>query len=278
LRYVKSAAEISLINSIYARRHLLAERSLRVLFETTPAAVRELLPPPLQPTPEPLGSVVVGEIGNSNCAGPYLVAALYVRAQYQDIVGNYCVSMSVSTPEALTYGHQLYGEPTKLAKVIFEDQDEHVWGSAERHDVRYLSLRGRLTEDAPTGRQESSTFHFKFLPRPDGNGFDTPPHLVQMTSDSNVQTARKGRGELVFRDSPHDPVADIPVQQVVEALFTEGHTYTGGRILCAVDPDAFLPYAFSRIDSFDLVAEGTYLHAHAARKTRDGKGQWRNGH
>jgi hypothetical protein len=45
-----------------------------------------------------------------------------------------------------------------------------------------------------------------------------------------------------------------------------------------VDPEAFLPYAFNKADAHDLVNEGTLLHAQAARKTRVGKGQWRNGH
>jgi len=29
------------------------------------------------------------------------------------------------------------------------------------------------------------------------------------------------------------------------------------------------------MDAMDVVAEGTLLHAQAARKTRQGKGQWR---
>jgi hypothetical protein len=44
-----------------------------------------------------------------------------------------------------------------------------------------------------------------------------------------------------------------------------------------VDPDAFMPYAFSKTDCFDVVKEGTLLHAQAARKTRVGRGQYRNG-
>ena len=80
----------------------------------------------------------------------------------------------------------------------------------------------------------------------------------------------------MFRESPHDPVADIPVVQVIQAIYTQGHVYTSGRILCSVDPEAFLPYAFGKVDAFDVVAEGTLLHAQAARKTREGKGQWRS--
>ena len=275
MRFVKTSDEVKRIQAIYSRCQFLGTRNLTVLFETTPEAVKALLPPPLEPMPGALGSAWVGEIGNSNCVGPFLGAALYIRARYQDIVGNYCITMPMSTPEAVTFGRELFGEPKKLAKVVFEHQDDYVWGSAERHEIRYLSLRGRLTGAAATGRQETSSFFFKFMPRAGGSGFDYPPLLVHVTGDVNIEVARRGRGELIFRDSPHDPVADIPVTQVIEAVYTEGHVYTSGRVLCEVDPEAFLPYAYSKIDAYDVVAEGTLMHAQAARKTRQGKGQWR---
>jgi len=275
VRFVKTPEEIRQIQGIYARPQFLGSRTLTVLFETTPDAIRALLPPPLEPTPEPLGSAWVGEIRNSNCVGPFLGAALYLRARYKDIVGNYCLTMPMSTAEAVTFGRELYGEPKKLGKVIFQREGDHVWGSVERHDIRFLSLRGRMSDQARVGRHQTSSFFFKFMPRPDGQGFDHPPLLVHVIGETNTQVAERGRGELVLRDSPHDPLADIPVSQVVDAIYSEGQTYTQGHVLCEVDPEAFLPYAFSKMDALEAVAEGTALHAQAARKTREGKGKLR---
>lgn len=276
MRLVKSHEEIARIQSIFSRSQRLNTRNLVVTFETTPDTARLLLPPPLEPTTDSLGSAWVGEIGNSNSVGPFTGAAVYIRARYGDIIGNYCVTMAVSTPLAMSFGRELYGEPAKLAHLIFERRDEFVWGSAERHEIRFLSLRGRMTAPAPTGRFEHSTFHFKFLPRPDGAGFDSPPLLVLVTADSKVEKAERGRGELIFRDSPHDPIADIPIKQVVDAVYSEAHTYTSARVLCQVDPEAFLPYAFGRMDAVDVITEGTLLHVQAARKSRAGKGRWRD--
>jgi acetoacetate decarboxylase len=275
VRFVKTSDEISRIETIYSRCHQLGTRMLTVHFETDPEAVRDLLPPPLEPTPEALGVAFVGEVGNSNTVGPYYVASVAVRARYGDVTGLYPITTPVSRPEAVTFGRELYGEPSKLAKLMFEEQDEHYWGSAERHEIRFLSLRGRCDAPAPTGRQETTSFYFKFLPRPDGSGFDSPPVLVQATSDITVMDAKRGRGELVFRDSPHDPIADLPVRQVMDAVYTEGHSYTTARVLCEVDPGQFLPYAFSKIDAYEEVSDSTVLHAQASRRTREGKGQWR---
>lgn len=277
MRFVKTSDEVQEIQAILARPQFMATRSLTVLFETTPEAVKALLPPPLEPTPEAAGSAWIGDIGNSNCVGPFLGGALYLRARYGDLVGNYCVTMPMSTDAAVAFGRELYGEPKKLAKIVFESQGEHVWGSAERYEIRYLSVRGRMEGPGPTGRHQSSSFHFKYLPRPDGSGFDHPPLLVHITTEVNVQAAQRGRGELVLRDSPHDPVADIPVTQVIQAIYTEGVSYTSGKILCEVDPEAFLPYAFGKMDSMDRIVEGTLMHVQAARKTPEGKGRWREG-
>jgi acetoacetate decarboxylase len=182
-------------------------RTLTVAFETEPDAVRELLPPPLEPATEPVGIAWAGDVGSSTCVGPFASAGLAVRARYQDIIGYYCLRST----RAVTFGREIYGEPRKLAKIIFESQDEHVWGSAERHEIRYLSVRGRCTDPAPTGRQESNMFFFKFLPRPDGSGFDSTPKLVVVTRDFSITSARRAGAHLPRR-SP-DPLIDIPVRR-----------------------------------------------------------------
>jgi acetoacetate decarboxylase len=275
VRLVKSSDEIAAIQSLYTRAHFLGLRQLTVHFETTPQAVRDLLPPPLEPAPEPVGVAWVGEVGNSNCMGSFEGGGVYLRARYEDVIGYYCVAAPRSTTDSVIIGREVFGEPAKLAKVVFEEQEEHVWGHCERHEIRYFSVRGRREEPAPAGRQEFSSFLFKFLPRGDGAGFDCAPRLVHVTSNYNITTAEHGRGELVFRESPHDPLDDIPVQQVVDSVYIEGQMYSTSRVLCEVDADAFLPYAFNRTDAMELLAENTVMHGQASRQTTDGRGQWR---
>jgi len=275
VRFVQTAEDIERIQAIYSRSHELGLRTLTATFETTPETIAAILPPPLEPSPNPVGMVWVRDIGNSTTVGPYTEAGLAVRARYREITANYVLSLPVSTPAALLFGRDLYGTPSKLARVVFEEQDDHVWGSAERHEIRFLSVRGRCNEGAPAGRDETGFFYFKYLPRPDGTGFDSPPVLVHAIEDVALKTARRGRGEVVFRDSVHDPVSDIPVRQVIDAVYTEGHLYRSARVIATVDPKAFLPFAFIKRDDLGAVAEATVLHAQATRRTTEGKGQWR---
>jgi acetoacetate decarboxylase len=261
--FVKTAEEIRKIQSIYSRIQFLNTRNLTVTFETTPESIRGLLPPPLEPTPEPLGAAWVGDIGNSNCVGPFVSLALYIRARYGDIIGNYCVASAMSTPEATIFARDLWGEPAKLAKLTFESQDEFVWGSAERYEVRYMSLRGRLTGASATGRREHNFFHFKYAPRADGTGFDGPPQLVMVTADTTVEVGKRGRGELVFRDSAHDPVSEIRKASRRSCLHA-GATYVPPA-LCE-GPDEFIGFP-SKTDALDVAGEDAA--ARAGRRRRE---------
>ena len=113
MRLVKSSDEIAAIQSLYGRAHFLGVRQLAVYFETTAEAIRELLPPPLEPAPDPLGVALFTEIGNSNCMGAFNGGGVYLRARYQEITGHYCVAAPRSTVEAVTVGREIFGEPTK---------------------------------------------------------------------------------------------------------------------------------------------------------------------
>jgi acetoacetate decarboxylase len=250
-------------------------RMLTAQFETDLQTLAGLLPPPLQPAGDPVGLAWVRDVGNSTTVGSYTAAGVGLRAQLGATIGYYVLSCPVSTPAALTHGREIYGEPAKLARVVFEQQDDHVWGSAERHAVRFLSVRGRCTDYAPSGREQGSFFHFKYLLRADGAGFDSPPVLMHLTEDVAITTARRGRGEIVFRPSAHDPVSEVPVKQVLDAAYSQGHLYRSARPLATVDPEAFLPYAFLKSDDIGELAENTVLHAQAMRRTSEGKGQWR---
>ena len=85
-----------------------------------------------------------------------------------------------------------------------------------RHHVHRDRRHGRReTLDPPDGPR--TDFYFKFLPAPDGKGFDAgavarllPPRRDDARSSSG-STARSS-----LRDSRFDPVADLPVRRVVE--------------------------------------------------------------
>ena len=257
LRYVKSREEIERLQGIYAAPAFLGFRSFGIPFETDPEVVRALLPPPLEPTEEPLATVSVSEITGSNCVGPFNGASINIQARYDDIVGSYCVTMPMSTDIAVIFGRELYGEPKKLAHIALERDGKKLVGTVERYGITYIELQGEMTTREEGGEQESDHFYYKYMPGPDGKGFDFDPLLIHVHHRGKFTHIESGSGQILFRESVHDPVIDLPVLDTMGGTYVEGDTFTSARTLCSVDRDAFLPYAFGKIDSMDnLACEG----------------------
>ncbi len=62
-------------------------------------------------------------------------------------------------------------------------------------------------------------------------------------------------GEVILRESPHDPVVDVPVRELIGITYSEGDTYTHGEILTRIPRESFLPYMFGKADDLKLLAE-----------------------
>jgi acetoacetate decarboxylase len=64
-------------------------------------------------------------------------------------------------------------------------------------------------------------------------------------------------GELALRESPFDPVADLPVRRLVRLEYEEGTTESNGRVVRALPPEWVLPILHQRYD--DPRAEGVQV-------------------
>src|SRR5438270_692276 len=82
--------------------------------------------------------------------------------------------------------------------------------------------------DPPDG--ERTDFYFKFLPAPDGKGFDAEPSLVYCHRQETTRGLERVEGEVVLRDSRFDPVADIPVRKLREITWAERRSMQRGEI------------------------------------------------
>lgn len=257
-RFVKDPGEVRKLLQAYAAPVFLDMRTLAVSFETDPAVIAGLLPPPLLPAASPRVIVSISEIARSNCVGPFNGAAVNVACQFQGQEGVYCLSMPMSTDTAVIFGRELYAEPKKLADIELEHRPGgHLRGSVTRRGITVIEIRAQFEDgfrDAGIER-ESRNYYFKFLPSADGRGFAHDPELVEVTHHNVVHRTVRGSGTLTFRESCHDPLIDIPVLSVSGVSLSEGDLYTSARVVATVDREAFLPYAFARTDDLTVWAD-----------------------
>lgn len=253
MRYVKSPDEVAGIQALMAAPVFGDSRVLSVQFETTAEFVAAVLPPGLEPDERSLASVWVASFGWSNCVGPFEGAGVFVRARHGDVAGNYCLTMPMSTDAAVIFGRELYGEPKRLAAISLERNGDAFTGTVRRYGITFIEIRATMEESGAPSSGSGSTFHYKFTPSADGRGLDSDPLLIHIGGETIVRHLERGSGQLILRESAHDPVADIPVVRILGAAYTEGETRTVGRTLARVDAASFLPYAFAKMDDLTVL-------------------------
>ncbi len=253
---MKTLEETVELQQLYAQPAFERSRGISAVYRTDPEIIAKVLPPPLQPTDEPLVTVSVSHIGASNTLQPFGAAGLVVAAQYEGIAGSYPLTMPMSTDSTVIFGRELYGEPKKLAETVVQRDGDTIVGTVQRHAITYLEIRGDVVERVEPGESNESTrFYFKIMPAPNGDGFDNDPVLVRVRHTGRSRLIERLDGEVILRESPHDPVVDVPVRELIGITYSEGDTYTHGEILTRIPRESFLPYMFGKADDLKLLAE-----------------------
>lgn len=234
--------------------------ALTVIWETRPEIVERLLPPPLKPGSRPLATAFAAYYPKVNFGPAYHEAALFLRAEFGGVEGNYCLAMPVDGDQAMAGGREEFGYPKKMAAINFGRSGDRVEGSVERHGLRFFevraALRGRANADefqeivtAQVADGGTIIYNFKHFFAPDGSGFDYNPRLVRERVILRPSVAEIGEAEVVLSPSDYDPWAEVEIVRMLGAVYTVGHnTMLPGEVVAEADPLAFLPYALLKWD------------------------------
>ncbi len=116
------------------------------------------------------------------------------RRSHEGTVGNYPLVMPMTTEQSVIGGRETFGEPKKLGRGRARPRRRPGAGHGHpaRHDV-HRADRARSARPSSTDRRERTDFYFKFLPAPDGKGFDTEPALVYCHRDETTREASSRR-------------------------------------------------------------------------------------
>jgi len=186
-----------------------------------------------------------------------------VRARYDGEEGIYLITMPMTTEQAVVPGRETYGEPKKIAEIDFQKEGDGegaaVSSRITRMGTAYLEASGTLGESLGPREFSELAFCYKALPscEPDRD-FDGDPILVRLEwRHRHTAVHRMDGGSLELRESPFDPVADLPLQRLVSMEYEEGSTESNGRVLRSVPGEWLLPFLHQRYD--DPSAEGIQI-------------------
>jgi acetoacetate decarboxylase len=233
-------------------------RSVRVVYETHPELAAAVIPKPLTPAPRPEVCATFSHVAMHITPEFSLEigsAVFGVRASYDGALGLWLLSMPMTVEQAVTGGRETYGEPKKLAQIAFEQADDRVSAVVTRMGIAYLEARGSLRGSLGPRELVEHAWCVKALPACEkGKGFDGDPLLVQLEWRHRHERVERVEGELILRESPFDPVADLPVRRLVRMEYEQGRTESNGRVLRALPAEWLLPFLHQRYD--DPQAEG----------------------
>jgi acetoacetate decarboxylase len=228
--------------------------NLTVYYETDPDALAAVLPPFLAPSDRPLVRVSVASVDVGRGLPPFVAGTFAVQAIHDGNVGNYPLLMPMTTEQAVIGGRETFGEPKKLGEVRLEVDGDNVHGWFARMGYHFVDIAGtrgaELELPEPSRRTD---FYLKFLLDPSGKGFDSDPALVYCHREEKTRKLWAVDGELTLSESPLDPVADLPVRNVVSIELGERSSVQSGEIKGTVSPDDVLPYVHQRYDDLSVL-------------------------
>lgn len=249
---VKTRPEIERIEEVLRRPRFTDCEMLQVEFLTQPETVAHLLPPPLQPTDEPLMVAMVGR-WRSNCVGDYAGGALYVSATYDGIDATYVLAMYMDTDHAIVFGRDVFGEPKTQANSDLRRRGNAYHGWVDRHGARLIDIKAEVPTDLGPEQGQGANFNVKSSPACSGSGLERDAVLTLAEFDTDLLVNREGRGTLTLGGTVHDPLDEIAVNEVRRATYLEGDLNARARALTTIPADQFVPYAYGRLDDWSAL-------------------------
>jgi len=252
LRWVKSLEQVK--RDAERNPEFLAStvRSLRVVYETSPALAAAVIPKPLAPAPRPEVCATFSHVA-MHITPEYTLeigsVVFGVRAVYDGVPGLWLLTMPMTSEQAVIGGRETYGEPKKIAQIDFQRDAKQVSAAVTRMGIAYLEGRGTLHEALGPRELVEHAYCVKALPACDkSKGLDGEPLLVRLEWQHRHTQVHRVEGELLLRESPFDPVADLPVRRIVRMEYEEGTTQSNGTVLRPIPAEWLLPFLHQRYD------------------------------
>ncbi len=229
--------------------------TLVATYLTDPDVIAAVLPPPIEPGDEPLVKVTVATVDIPGYP-TFGAGSFSVRARHEGTDGYYALLMPMTTEQSVIGGRETFGEPKKLGAVTLQRDGDRVIGEVARMGTTIIEVSGQITGELDLPGEETRTdFYLKFLPAPDGKGFDNDPALVYCHRTEHTRKTERVEGQVILRESRFDPVADLPVRELRGISLSERSSVQRGEIHGTVPGEWVRPYVHQRYDDLSPVGE-----------------------
>jgi acetoacetate decarboxylase len=230
-----------------------------VYYLTREEIVEKLLPPPLKPFRHPLVLAFVADYPETSFCLPYKEGAIFITAEYNGTPGLYNPAMLVTHDIAMAGGREIMGFPKKIADIEYKKDENMIYGSLTRHDIKFFELEINLQDDSNDERAGEILLSLMEKPAPYYNFMYTNyPGTAEVRSvylaelylgRENQEQFDYGSGKISFVKSISDPWYEIEVDAVLGSFFVKQDSIMKrGKILTEINPKEFVSYAYKMWD------------------------------
>lgn len=226
--------------------------SLEAIYVTDLEVISAVLPPPLEPGPDPLVRLNISTV---TMPGNVVFGAGWfgVTARHGEVFGEYPLFMPMTTEQATVGGRETFGEPKKIAEISATRDGGLLRSTIRRMGFVVAEISGEVVGERAPKSYERVDFYFKLSPSPGGPGLlEGDPFLVHSHKSSRERRAEIVEGEVMLGDSPLDPVADLPVRELQSITLTQRATVVDARTVGTVPADDLIPFMHQRYDDLSV--------------------------
>ena len=112
------------------------------------SVLEEVLPAPLELTPESQVIATVCDYPHVTGLGAYHASALFIRCRFDGIEGGFCCHCYMDNDAAVEAGREIWGFPKKLARVELSTSSEIIKGVVERGTIPLMTFSMNLIREA----------------------------------------------------------------------------------------------------------------------------------
>ena len=227
--------------------------AVTAVYETDPDIVAAVLPPPLEPGERPLVRITITRV---EMPGLPIFGAGWIglQARHEERLGEYPIFMPMTTEQSLIGGREINGEPKKLAEVEVQRDGQSVTARIARMGSVVCEVVGRISERRENYELEKTDFWFKLSPSCEQAGvLDQDPLLVYGEKTERTRVHAGIDGDLILKEAPLDPVADLVVRRMVDLNWTERASTQVGRVIGPVPRAGLEPFIHQRYDDLSVL-------------------------
>ena len=218
---------------------------LKIDYPTDPEKLRALLPPGIDPSDESNVHLSIYCVPVPD--EPEYGVVVSVDADYRGIKGRYTLGFGIDQESAIFISRDMNGQPKYPCEIEYYRFGDNVRARCTHQGYTFVEFRGETTGVIDDAADWEDNEWWVKVSRAVGGAektYDFAPHVVSVKTSYNNVHRDNVEGELVLRESPWDPIAELlPMSGAASAyLSTAMPTARDIALEGPLDPDAFWPH------------------------------------